>query len=176
MVAKLLPGIRTFDHAALDTDDAALERCERNLTGHRRLDPALKLIDLALQRWGPWAKPRYSELGYPTRSVTEAFNEGGILARDSGRPHPPEWPAVVAEVDREVAQLPTRHQAAVMATYFHLSLPCEQRATVYVRLSMYLARTRGAPLQRERRGTLGPGAFRQDLDRARWTLKFALRV
>jgi hypothetical protein len=167
-----LPRILTFDHAAIDEDVF-----ERNLASHRKLDPQLKHVDLRLQMWAPWAKPRYSELGYPTRSITERAHEGGILARDPASRHTPEWPAVVAEVDAQVAILPTRHMAAVMANYFHMALPCEQRAGVYQRLARYLARTRPAPLvRRERPATLGPGAFRQDLDRARWTLKHALRI
>jgi hypothetical protein len=168
--------VRTHDHAL--PDDAALDCFERNLASHRKLDSALKAVDLRLQIWGGWAKPRYTELGYPTRSVTEAFNEGGILAKN-GVAHAPEWPAEIAACDAQIAVLPYRHMAAVMATYFHLALPVEQRIAVYARLSRYLWRTRGRHLvivHRQEGGPVGAGAFRQDLDRARWTLRHALQL
>jgi len=172
--------VRTFDHAA-PVDDAALARYERNNAARSRLDPELKLIDAALQRWAPWARPHYQQLGYPTRSVTERANEGGLLARDFAVLPMPEWPAVVVAVDAQVARLPTRHQAAVMATYFHMALPIEQRQEVYARLVRYLARIRQQPLLSRRRpsaaaDTAGADAYRRDLDRARWTLRHALQL
>lgn len=66
------------------------------------------------------ARPRFGQLGYPTRSVTERPSEGGILARDPGLPPSSEWPVEMAVLDRLIAELPTRHMAAVSATYFHL--------------------------------------------------------
>ena len=172
MAVSSLDIVRTFDRVAVDR--SALARFEVNRCAQRRLDPQLRLVDLALQRWAPWARPTYGT-GYPTRSVTERANEGGILAKDSCLPYPPEWPAVVVQVDRHVAELPTRHMAAVFANYFHMTLPAEQRAALYASLSRHLARTRptrppGA------KANLGRATFASDLDRARWTLKFALRV
>jgi hypothetical protein len=161
-------------------DQGALDHFELNRTAHRRLDPELKLIDLALQRWAPWARPHYGQLGYPTRSITERVNEGGILARNTPAVAP-EWPPAIAALDARIARLPTRHQAAIMANYFHMALPLEQRLAVYARLSRFLARTRSTaqdvPLRRRVNGAgqaAGRGAFQEDLDRARWTLRYVL--
>jgi hypothetical protein len=153
---------------ATDTD-----RFETNLAGHRTLRAELKHVDVRLQIWAPWAKPHYSQLGFPTRSVTERVNEGGIMAKDASPPHSPEWPWEVAECDSHVAKLPTRHMAAIMANYFHMALTWEQRAIIYVDLLKYLARTRPQP---NRRDSLGSWSFRDDLDRARWTLKALLSL
>lgn len=159
------------------------ERYETNLYAHRKLAAELKRVDLRLQIWGGWAKDRYGELGYPTRAVTELADEGGLLARERAQPVMPEWPTEVATCDGQIAKLPIRHMAAVMATYFHLALPREQRIVVYARLSKYLARTRTRAvdlhLGRRRgdgiRGT-GDDSYARDLDRARWTLKATLEL
>jgi hypothetical protein len=162
-------------------DQGALDHFELNRTAHRRLDPELKLIDLALQRWAPWApRPHYGQLGYPTRSITERVNEGGILARNTP-PVAPEWPPAIAALDAQIARLPTRHMAAIMANYLHMALPLELRIQVYVTLSRFLARTRSTaqdlPVRKRTNGAgvaAGRGAFQHDLDRARWTLRHAL--
>jgi hypothetical protein len=153
-------------------------RFETNLLSHRKLHPDLRQVDLRLQVWGGWAKPRYTELGYPTRCSTELVNEGGILAKDVQPTHPPEWPVIIVVCDRHVAQLPTRHLAAVMATYFHLALAAEQRALIYARLARHLAKTRKRIGVRNYGGgeSLGSEAFRRDLDRARWTIKHSLQL
>jgi hypothetical protein len=152
-------------------DEAALARFEVNCTSHRRLDMELRLVDLSLMNWAPWARPGVGELGYPRRWVTARAEEGGILAKDIGRAHPPEWPAAVVAIDGQVARLPTRHQAAVFAHYFHMALPAEQRAVVYSRLAPYLAKIRPSRLLGGKPATLGRRAFQDDLDRARWVLK-----
>jgi hypothetical protein len=153
-------------------------RPETNLLSHRKLHPELKCVDLRLQQWGLLAKPRYTELGYPTRSATELANEGGLLAKTMSPVHPPEWPEEIAVADSHVAKLPTRHLAAVMATYFYLALPLEQRCAIYCRMARYLARTRPPPAHCNRStregASVGSGAFWRDLDRARWTLRYAL--
>jgi hypothetical protein len=87
-------------------DDAAPARYERNNASRSRLDPELKLVDLALQQWAPWARPYYGQLGYPTRSVTEKANEGELLARDFAVLPTPEWPAVVVAVDARLRGSP----------------------------------------------------------------------
>ena len=154
---------------------------ERNLVGHRQLDPDLKHVDLLLQIWAPWARPTLDHLGYPTRAVTERASEGGILAKDVTPTHPPEWPQYAVIADIHVARLPNRHMAAIMANYFHMALVSEERAKIYLQLAKKLARTRPMPLA-ERRSSLrsaqalGARAFKDDLDRARWCLKFALRL
>jgi hypothetical protein len=158
---------------AVRLDDDALDRFELDRTGHRKLDPELKPIDLQLQRWAPWARPHWGQLGYPTRSVHERMNEGGILARAPGQRVAPEWPPAIAALDAHIARLPTRHQAAIMANYFHLALPSEKRAQIYVRYAEQLARTRPAPIA-QRRASLGSASFRDALDRSRWTLKALL--
>ena len=88
-----------------------------------------------------WARPSFQQLGYPTRSVTERAREGGILAKDLGTPHSPEWPASVVATDREVAQLPVRHLAAIQATYFYADHPKEARQQIYIRIVHRLTRT-----------------------------------
>lgn len=155
-------------------DPSLLNVLERNYMGHRKLDPELKLVDVRLQEWAPWAKPRYTELGYPTRAVMERMNEGGILAKDMSPPPMPEWPVEVVLVETQVAKLPIRHCAAVMATYFHLALPKEKRAEIYAVLVKYLLRTR--PQRRLMRIRSEPAAYRDNLDRARWTIKHALEL
>jgi hypothetical protein len=157
------------------------DRFVTSLTSHRKLHPELHHTDLRLQIWGQWAKPRYGELGYPTRCSTELVNEGGILAKDVTPTHPPEWPETIVECDKHVAKLPLRHLAAVMATYFHLALPVEERMMIYARLTRYLMRTREqhkslSMINRRVAESLGRGAFQQDLDRARWTLKYSLHL
>lgn len=155
-------------------DEAALERFELNGHAQRRLDPQLRLVDLACQRWAPWARPIYGT-GFPTRSVTETANEGGRLARGGAPPPPPEWPPSVVAVDLAVARLPTRHLAAIMANYFHMALPREQRAAIYAQLARHLARTRPTRLPGVKMH-LGRAGFTCDLDRARWTLRHALQL
>ena len=174
---ELQPRIPIARAPELDPD-TPLARFETNHAAQRGLQPDLKTIDLKLQWWASWARPTLSYLGYPRRSVTERVNEGGILARTPGLPHSPEWPVEVVELDRLVAKLPSRQMAAVFATYFHLALPCEARAVIYVRWLHHLARTRSPPVlpNRSQRApdTAGPRAFKDDLDRARWSLRFGL--
>ena len=159
--------------AAATIDVSLLALDDWNRTAHRRLDPQLKRTDLRLQAWATWAKPSYGLLGYPVRSITEKANEGGILARNTA-PHPPEWPAPVVEVETRVAAFPIRHLAAIMAYYFHMALTAELRQQRYVEIARKLALTR--PCDPRSARSLGKGAFAHDLDRARWTLKFALRL
>jgi len=64
--------------------------------------------------------------------------------------------------------------AAVMAHYFHLALQLEQRTLVYSRLTPYFAKIRASRMQGARSAPLSTGAFREDLDRARWTIKALL--
>lgn len=155
----------------LDTNQSL----ETNLQAHGRLDPDLKHLDLRLQLWAPWAKPHY-DMGWPTRAVTERANEGGLLARDFAMQPSPEWPAEIVLTDRKVAGLPTRHQAAVMANYFHLAMESRFRAEVYRYLVRFLARTRPLHPRTASPAPLGDDAFRRDLDRARWTLKALLAL
>jgi hypothetical protein len=58
------------------------------------------------------------------------------------------------------------------------ALPAEQRQVIYVRLVVHLARTRPRAVlpNRAQRASdsLGRGSFQCDLDRARWSLRFAL--
>lgn len=160
--------------AELDIEDCG-GRGEISRASHRRLDPELRNIDLLLQSWAQWARPNFAALGYPRRSVTERINEGGILAKSPSAPHSPEWPPHVVAVDREVARLPPRHMAAIMATYFHMEYPTEARQQIYLRILHRLTRALPGRLQ----GAIpeagpGPRAFREDLDRARWTLRALL--
>lgn len=148
---------------------------ELNRAAWRRRDPELRLVDTRLQMWAPWAKPSFSALGYPTRSVTERAREGGIRAKALGGPPPQEWPEPVLEADRAVARLPTRQQAALFANYFHADDPAETRSAIYLRTARRLAASRPGALQGVRPSEpAGPRAFREDLDRARWTLKAML--
>lgn len=165
----------TATHVVVDEEE--LRQFETNLHGHSRLDPELKHVDLRLQLWAPWARPHYGQMGWPTRSVTEKANEGGLLAKDISVMHAPEWPTEIVVTDAQVARLPTRHQAAVMANYFHLSCQWRVRAQVYAGLVKYLGRTRPQALLVMRAvgpAACGPDAFRRDLDRARWALKAVL--
>lgn len=79
-------------------------------------------------------------------------------------------------LDQLVAKLPTRHLAAVMAAYFYMALPAEQRAAVYARVALHPARTRPLYPRAPKACRSGKNAFDCDLDRARWTLRFALRL
>jgi hypothetical protein len=151
-----------------------LDRYESHRMSHRRLDARLKATDIRLQHWASWAKPKYRELGWPVRSVTEKANEGGILAYDTARPSP-EWPGEVVEVETNVCAFPIRHLAALMAHYFHLALLAEERTERFAAMVRYLARTR--PHQRrELAGKMGESAFQHDLDRARWVLRAKLKL
>jgi hypothetical protein len=140
-----------------------------------RLDPELKWVDLRLHVWSGWARPHYGQLGYPARSVTERANEGGILANDFRPPVSPEWPEDVVETETQVARLPTRHLAAVMANYFYPNWIAEARARLYCDFARYLARTRLQHISR-RPTRIGPRAFPDDLDRALWSIKHALEL
>lgn len=61
-----------------------------------------------MERWGRWAR-NISTLGYPTRSVSERANEGGIAA---GSPRPPTtMPDDVAITDKAVGQIKLRHRS-----------------------------------------------------------------
>jgi hypothetical protein len=106
----------------------------------------------------------------------ERAREGGLVMK-SQVAAPPEWPREVAETDLHVARLPVRHLAAVLSHYFYLALHSERRAEIYVVTVREAIRIRiRAGVKVERGSELGPRAFKQDLDRARWTLKFALLV
>jgi hypothetical protein len=82
---------------------------------------------------------------------------------------------MIVECDRELSRLPTRHIAAVMANYFHISLSFELKAQIYDSLARFLSRTRP---EHPRAASLSTGedAFKRDLDRARWTLKALLHL
>jgi hypothetical protein len=150
------------------------DRFETNLCAHRKLHPLLIRLDLELQIWAPWAKPTFST-GFPTRWVTERMTEGGIPDKGGGKIPLPVWPENVAAADAAISHLPTRHIAAVMANYFHMSLPCERRSKIYEQLARFLARTRPQHV-RTASWTTGSESFRRDLDRARWTLRALLNV
>jgi hypothetical protein len=160
--------------AELDIEDCG-GRVELNRSAHRRLDPELRNVDLLLQAWAQWARPSFGALGYPRRSVTERINEGGILAKSPTAPHSPEWPEHIVAVDREVAQLPVRHLAAIQAAYFYMDHPMEARQQIYLRIVRRLTQALPGRLQ----GAVpeagpGPRAYREDLDRGRWTLRALL--
>jgi len=74
-----------------------------------------------LEQWGRWAKD-FSSLGYPTRSITEKFGEGGILA---GSPRPPtDMSQEVAYTDTAVARLDAMDKN-VIRTYYTVWAPPE---------------------------------------------------
>lgn len=156
---------------AIDTADTS--RFETNLTAHRKLAEELKYADLRLQLWAPWARPKWGT-GWPSRSTTELAGEGGLLARDS-TPHEPHWPTDVVRTEEAVVRLPNRHLAAVMAHYFNMGLPTEERSVIFITTLRNLHKTRPVP-RNVIAGRCGMGTFRDDLDRGRWTVKALLQV
>jgi hypothetical protein len=69
-----------------------------------------------------------------------------------------------------------RLAAALLATYLRADLALADRVTVYARVINYCARRSRDPRQAARVIVLarGRGVFQQDLDRARWCLRYAL--
>jgi hypothetical protein len=80
------------------------------------------------------------------------------------------WPAAVLATDEAVAALHFRLSAAVIAHYLSLGRVLAQSAQVYVLLVQHLAQLRGAKAP-----AVCAGAFRDDLDRSRWSVRQVLK-
>ena len=88
---------------------------QEDLRSHRRLDPLLIEVDLALQRWAPYGRGFYAARGFP------------VAARSSCPPRA-EWPQPVVVIDDAVQRLHWALSAAVLAHYADRG---EARAATY---------------------------------------------
>jgi hypothetical protein len=79
--------------------------------------------DYFLAEWARWTRGGV-RLSYPSRSVTEKANEGGIMA---GSPRPPtEMPEEVALTDKAIARLELRNRSLLrwaIELHYERSLP-----------------------------------------------------
>jgi hypothetical protein len=72
---------------------------------------------------------------------------------------------------RRVGVLHWRLGAALLAHYLTPGVMLEQRAQLYVLLVQHLAQVKGAKVP-----AVGASTFRDDLDRARWSVRYVLSV
>jgi hypothetical protein len=140
---------------------------EIDARAHRRLDPLLVDVDIRLQKWATWARPFYAAQGFP---IAVGVEPGARASTSSGRVA---WPAPIVATDAAVGRLHWRLGAAVLAHYLNLGLALEHRAQVYVALSQFLSTRSTTKLQQPARLPTAV-TFREDLDRARWSLRHAL--
>jgi hypothetical protein len=126
---------------------------------HARLNPLLVGVDAELQRWAPYGRSFYGARGLPLTAGS------ACLPRE-------EWPEVILVTDTAVLALHWALSAAVFAHYFDRGTA---RPARYALLVEHFVRQRPQK-KRARLVHAGTAAFRNNLDRARWSLKFALEA
>jgi hypothetical protein len=135
---------------------------------HRRLDRLLIGTDIRLQEWGHYGAPAYAAHGYPLRLAGDTSPEAAH--RDDSAP----WPADVMETEEALRRLHWTQRAAAMAWYCAPTVPPSQRAAVYRQLVKFKLAGLDPESAAAQRVSLGPDAFRRNLDRARWSLRLFL--
>jgi hypothetical protein len=172
-MARVAPGARMLARSEVSRLPEPLQKNANNRAGVAlaaarrapgRLDPELHDVDVRLQRWGEYARHHYAARGFPVFAGDR--QPAAVQAADRSL-----WLAEVVETDEAVVRLTWQLATAVMAHYFTDGASAE-RLLIYRQLVRHIESVR----QSGKLPVPTLAMFRNSLDRARWSLRYALTV